>query len=117
MLLLEFTLRYPTLHPGVRENGSVTLFAYWWKTPNSNIIYYPPNFLYPGQAVLDKFKRSVLDENGRVRRMTHDQAREVARVAADGILLQVSRRPVAFGDSSPTLSCAAAINHDYSASI
>ena len=42
------------------------------------------------KAVMERFKQSVLDENGRVRRMSQHQAREVARVAADGILLQVS---------------------------
>lgn len=42
------------------------------------------------QSVMERFKRSVLDEKGRVRRLSDREAMEVASAAADGILKQVS---------------------------
>ena len=39
---------------------------------------------------MEQFKRSVLDERGRVRQMTDRKAAEVAGAAADGILKLVS---------------------------
>lgn len=44
---------------------------------------------------MEQFKRSVLDEHGRVRRMNDRQAMEVANAAADGMLKQVSQAPAA----------------------
>lgn len=40
---------------------------------------------------MEQFKRSVLDEQGRVRKLSDRQAVEVANAAADGMLKQVGR--------------------------
>lgn len=51
----------------------------------------PPRSYQNFKAVMEAFKRSVLDENGRVRRLSDGEAEQVAREAADGILEQVNQ--------------------------
>eukprot|EP00904_Undaria_pinnatifida_P002118 jgi/Undpi1/11907/HiC_scaffold_4.g01606.m1 len=93
---LEATLQGGTDAPGGEENDH-------WEDAET-------------RAVMEQFKRSVLDERGRVRQMTDRKAAEVAGAAADGILKLAERKvrsklpppPGLFDSDDPSAAAAAA---------